>query len=81
MATLVNITSPLPPPVFLQVWILKNLRTGFLEVWKTKDLRGDDFGQNPAKHGVRVQVRIPKGLRMEIAQALNPEGFGDSCSY
>ena len=42
--------------------ILKELQTGLLEVRILKDLRADDFGQNTAKHGVGLEVRILKEL-------------------
>ena len=50
--------------------ILKELQTGLLEVRILKDLRADDFGQNTAKHGVGLEVRILKELCEGMREAV-----------
>jgi len=37
-----------------------------------KDLRADDFGQNRAKRGVCLEVRILKGISGRCAEARDP---------
>jgi hypothetical protein len=44
------------------VRILKDLRTGFSELQKTKGLRDGDFGQKQAKRGIALELLILKGL-------------------
>jgi len=54
-------TTPLPL-VFWHVRILKGLQTRSLQLHILKELQADNFGQNRAKRGVCLQVRIPKDL-------------------
>jgi len=49
-------------PLFLEMRILKRLRVHFLEMRILKGLWAGDFGQNPVKRGVCLEVRILKGL-------------------
>jgi len=51
-----------PPWVFAHVRILKGLQARNLEVCILKGLRADNFGQNRAKRGIGLEVRILREL-------------------
>ena len=58
----VSLVGGPPLPLFLEVRILKDLRAGFSELFKTQGLREGDFGQKQAKRGIALELRILKGL-------------------